>query len=87
MSTSPWKSEDVLGWAAGQNRWGDPTGIYHLLVSVRRGEHLIAVPACGTTARTSGQLERPGPPLQHECLRCTASQEKAARRLAKQKRS
>ena len=57
----------TLGWSVAKNRYGDETGRWHLLLD-KQG---FAVPACGSPARTSGQVERQ-PGYGRKCQRCEA---------------
>jgi len=50
------KSAIQIGWSVGQDRYGDETGVYHLIV-VPVGSN-IAHNACGSKVMTSGMLER-----------------------------
>ena len=60
----------ALGWSRGIRRFGDETGVWHLIVE-RPGGFPMAVAACGT--RTAGQIE----PLDgHVCPRCAAKVKK-----------
>lgn len=60
----------VLGWSRAQNRIGDETGVWHLVLD----EDGRAKTACGTRGRISGQVERLDG---HPCAKCA----QIARRL------
>ncbi len=55
---SPETDGQILGWSRGINKYGDQTGIAHLIID----KDGIGVCACGSKGRTSGQVEifRPG---------------------------
>ena len=63
---------EVLGWAAAVNKHGDSSSRCHLLVSSSG----VAVSACGSKGRTSGQVHKKPPEYApHCCKSCLQSKE------------
>jgi hypothetical protein len=46
----------VLGWSVGQNKWGDETGTYHVIVAPRDQPDGQCFALCKPTLKTSGQV-------------------------------
>lgn len=67
----------VLGWARGQTKRGDETGLVHLLIAEPAyGLFTRARPVCGSRGALSGQVEREVPAGTNACRRCAAWKER-----------
>lgn len=66
----------ILGWSRALNRWGDETGLWHLIVADDATNPPRARTACGSRGRVSGQVEKlgfAGHASGHPCKRCLRS--------------